>query len=416
MPRSRPGSGPAQGSGPALVPLALACALLALAALPLAPAPARAAAAPASGPLQTEVDRLVQEQRQALDLTSVERLLADAEQRAGPAAPRLDAAALRRLLGGGGLPWSPAQIARWLLGAFGQEVGASAGLLLELLLLGALAAVLDQLRLGAGEELAGLAQLAVHLVLFLIAAAQLTLLMQTVRSVVQGVHDWLLALLPVLMALLVGTANVVTASLVHPALLFVVTLLADVLDRLVLPLLFLSAVAGMVGRMSERFRLSGFAGFLRDLAVLALGLLFALFLGVVTVQGIGGAIADGTALRAAKFSAKAFIPVVGGMFSDAFELVLTSTLLLRNGLGLLGVIGVLLLAALPILKLVAVGLAFRFGQAVIEPWGAGSLAGTLGHLATSAVWFAVAAGTAVMAAILGLAILLGAANLSLLFR
>lgn len=415
MPDPRPGSAP----DPARRRLRRALAAAALLAAVLFPPPARAAAAPpAGGPggVQAEVQQLVQEQRQALDLTSVDRLLRQAEERAGPAAPRLDGQAVGRLLAGGGLPWSAAQVASWLVGAFGREVGASAGLLLELLLLGALSALLDQLRLGGGEEVAGLAQLAVQLVLFLVAAAQLTLLMQTVRTVVQDVHDWLLALLPVMMALLVGSANVVTASLVHPALLFVVTLLADALDRLVLPLLFLSAVAGMVGRMSERFRLTGFAGFLRDLAVLALGLLFALFLGVVTVQGIGGAIADGTALRAAKFSAKAFIPVVGGMFSDAFELVLTSTLLLRNGLGLLGVAGVLLVAALPIVKLVVVSLAFRFGQAVIEPWGGGPLAATLGHLSGTAVWFAVAAGTAVMAAILGLAVLLGAANLSLLFR
>ncbi|MDI3317447.1 MAG: stage III sporulation protein AE [Bacillota bacterium] len=397
---------------------------LALAALLWLGAPLRASApgvpappAPAgSDPARQEIGRLVQEQQQALDLTRVERLLAEAERRAGPSAPRLDGSALRQVLSGGGLPWQPADVARWLLSSLGREVVTATGLLLQLLLLGALAAVLQQLRVGGGEEVADLAQLAVHLVLFLIAAAQLTLLMQTVRSMVQDVHDWLLALLPVLMALLVGTANVATATLAHPALLFVVTLLADVLDRLVLPLLFLSAVVGMVGRMGERFQLTGFAGFLRELAVLALGLIFALFLGVVSVQGIGGAVADGAALRAAKFSAKAFIPVVGGMFSDAVELVLTSALLLRNGLGLVGMAGVFLVAALPILKLVAVSLALRFGQAVIEPWGAGALPGILGHLATSAVWFAVAAGTAALAAILGLGILLGSANLSLLFR
>ena len=45
-------------------------------------------------------------------------------------------------------------------------------------------------------------------------------------------------------------------------------------------------------------------------------------------------------MRTAKFLSGTFIPVVGGMFADAVEVVIGSALILKNAVGLLGVLAI----------------------------------------------------------------------------
>lgn len=52
-------------------------------------------------------------------------------------------------------------------------------------------------------------------------------------------------------------------------------------------------------------------------------------LGVISLQGTASAVADGVAIRTAKFVTGNFIPVVGRMFTDAADTVLTASLLLK---------------------------------------------------------------------------------------
>ena len=65
------------------------------------------------------------------------------------------------------------------------------------------------------------------------------------------------------------------------------------------------------------------------------------FLSVVSIQGTATAVADGVAIKTAKFVTGNFIPVVGRMFTDAADTVISASVILKNTIGLAGV-GILL--------------------------------------------------------------------------
>src|SRR5690606_42087626 len=91
-------------------------------------------------------------------------------------------------------------------------------------------------------------------------------------------------------------------------------------------------VGGAVHGVAE-FPLSRLSGLLPHGALTVLGLGFTVFLGVMVIRGAIAPVADGVALRAAKFLAGTFIPVVGGMMADAVEVVVGGSLLVKNALG-----------------------------------------------------------------------------------
>jgi stage III sporulation protein AE len=102
---------------------------------------------------------------------------------------------------------------------------------------------------------------------------------------------------------------------------------------------------------------------------------------VTIVNGAAAAVADGVALRTGKFTAKAFIPVVGGMFSDAFETVAGAALVLNNSIGLFGAIAIVVSCLFPIIKLFVITLIYRGTAALLQPLGEDAVSDTLDIMA-----------------------------------
>jgi len=71
---------------------------------------------------------------------------------------------------------------------------------------------------------------------------------------------------------------------------------------------------------------------------------------------------------------------VGGLFSDVFETVAGCSALLKNGVGLAGLVGIFLLCAMPAIKVLVVVLIYRLAAAVVQPLGANPVSEALGSL------------------------------------
>src|SRR5690625_3625068 len=106
----------------------------------------------------------------------------------------------------------------------------------------------------------------------------------------------------------------------------------------VLPLLYLSALLKIVSTLSENYKVTHLANLFKQISMGVLGLFLTVFLGVVSVQGTVSAVQDGVAMKTAKFVTGNFIPVVGRTFTDAADTILSASLLLKNTIGVLGLI------------------------------------------------------------------------------
>lgn len=362
------------------------------------------------------VNDLARRQAESLDTGRVGNLLEDLNRETGPYLPplRLDRA-WRPGETGKGL--TPGSLASGLVRMLMREVVANVGLLAKLVVLAALASVLYHLQSALGDAtVARAAYGAVFLALVGLALASFYLAVQVAQGAVERLTTFMLAVLPLLITLLAGSGALVSAGFFHPFVVAVVHFTGLLVSHWVFPLLFLAAVLYAVTGFSEHVQLTGLAGLLRQAGMVALGLGLAAFLGVMTVQGAAAAVGDGASMRAVKFLAKAFVPGVGGMFSDAAELVATSSLLLRNGVGVVGLLAVLFIAVMPIVKLISLVLVYRLAAAAVQPVGVEGLGACLEGLAGNLVLVTVAVGAVAVMFFLALGALVGAGNAALMFR
>lgn len=374
-----------------------------------------AAAAPADG--EESAAALAEDQARSLDTGRLDTLLGELNRDAAPYLPPLNRDNLFRFLRGEGNPWQLGDLVRGLARYFFREVAGSLHLLGKLVVLAVLAAVLFNLQASLNETgVARVAYAAVLLALVGLALASFHLGLEAAQGAVERLVTFMQSILPVLIATLAASGSVVSAGLFHPFVLMAVHLGSLLVLKWVFPLIFLAAVVEVVTSLSENVKLSGMARLLRQGGMVALGLGFCLFLGAITIYGAAGSVSDGVTLRTAKFLAKSFIPMVGGMFADAAELVASSSILLRNGIGLLGLIAVSTMVALPLLKLISLVFVYRLAAAAVQPIAGPGIVSCLDGLAGSLLLICVAVGTVAVMFFLAIAVLVGAGNAAVMFR
>ncbi len=378
-------------------------------------AAAQVTGAPGGAAAQDEVSRLLADQVARLDLGEVESYLQEVDRELRGDLAGFSLAGLLASLRRGEVEFDPGALFRALARCFFRELLAHTTLLGKLLVLGAVLAVLEQLQ-GAFEKssVARLAQAVGVLGVFLVALAAFTRALELGKAAVANMVGFMHAILPVTGTLTVALGGASAVALTHPVILVALNFLGRLLDSVVFPLIFAGAVLGITAQVSERVQVSRFATLLRDATVILLGLFLTLFVGVLAVRGVAGAVADSVGLRAAKFLTGSFVPVVGKIMADAVEAVMGCSLFLKNAIGALGALALLFICGLPVLKMLAVAFVYRLAAAVLEPLGARQLGESLqilgGYLFLA---FAAVAGVGLMFFI-SLALVVGLGNMVVL--
>jgi stage III sporulation protein AE len=141
-----------------------------------------------------------------------------------------------------------------------------------------------------------------------------------------------------------------------------------------------------------------------------------LFTGLLAVQGVSGGIADGLGLRTAKFAVGNFVPLVGKMFADSVDVIFGASLILKNAVGIFGMVTVATVCLVPLIKLLVLAFLMKAGGALIQPMGEERLASCLTQLGTHILLlFAVTLSVALIF-FLTITIIVGVGSMSVMMR
>ena len=92
-------------------------------------------------------------------------------------------------------------------------------------------------------------------------------------------------------------------------------------------------------------------------------------LGLISIQGIYVTSFDKFTVKSAKFAVGSFIPVIGNFVSDSVDILLSSSLLIKNIFGSIGLILLIGICLVPIIKIFSIIIVYKIGAAIVEPIG-----------------------------------------------
>ncbi len=176
-------------------------------------------------------------------------------------------------------------------------------------------------------------------------------LVVTAAETVDQISTYGKLLLPVMTAALAAQGGGTTSAALYTATVAFDALLTGLISAVLIPMVYvylvLSVVHGVVGDQTMKR--------MRDLVKSVMtwsikGLLY-VFTGYISITGIVSGTTDQSLLKAAKMTISGAVPVVGSILSDASEALLVSAGLVKNTVGIGGMLVVIAIAIVPFLQI-----------------------------------------------------------------
>ncbi|WML45253.1 stage III sporulation protein AE [Neobacillus sp. PS3-40] len=256
----------------------------------------------------------------------------------------------------------------------------------------------------------------VFMVLVILALNSFHIAINYTNEAIGSMISFVLALVPLLLALVAASGGIVSAAFFHPVILFLMNTSGLLIQYVVLPLLFLAALLSIVSTMSENYKVTQLAQLLRNWSIGLMGLFLTIFLGVISVQGASSAITDGVTIKTAKFITGNFIPVIGRVFTDATDTVVSASVLLKNSVGIAGVAILLIIVAFPAIKILMIAFIYKFAAAILQPLGGGPIIACLDIISKSIIYVFAALGIVSLMFFLSITVIVAAGNLTMMMR
>ena len=158
-------------------------------------------------------------------------------------------------------------------------------------------------------------------------------------------------LVPLLISLMMYTGSIATSTVLEPITLFLINFVGNLIQTIIIPLVLVATSLVVISKISDQVQVDKLAKFLKSGIVWFLGIVLTIFVGVISLEGTLSSSVDGITSKTTKAVVSSAIPVVGKILGDAVDTVLGCGIILKNAVGIIGVIVIIGICIIPILKL-----------------------------------------------------------------
>lgn len=158
-------------------------------------------------------------------------------------------------------------------------------------------------------------------------------------------------LFPSVTAACSASGNPVSGTMLAAASLGITSVVMSILKSIFFPAIYIYCAAITVNSLAENELVKKSADFIKFALTESMKWLVFLYLGY---SGISTAItisADASATKTAKLAISGAIPVIGGIVSDAAGVVLSGAALIKNAIGIIGIVSVAAICVLPFVRI-----------------------------------------------------------------
>lgn len=255
-----------------------------------------------------------------------------------------------------------------------------------------------------------------YLVIVTLVTDSFTAVVDITRDSIEEIISFMNLLIPLLSTLMLTTGCITTTGIVQPAILFMISFIGNFISNFIIPILLISITLGIVSNISDKIQISRLSKFLKSSIVWILGIVLTVFVCSLSIEGTLSSSVDGMTAKTAKAAVSNFIPVVGKILGDSVDSIIGCANILKNAVGVIGVIIVLGIVVVPILKLGILWISFYVLSGVCEIVADEKIVKLIGQISDSyKILLAILFSVSVMF-IIGITIVLKITNSALMYR
>ena len=250
-----------------------------------------------------------------------------------------------------------------------------------------------------------------------------TIIMMNFSDIVQVVKDtcnnlvgFMNILIPLLISLMIYTGSITTSGILEPIILFLINFIGNIIQTIIIPIVLIFTSLIVISKISDNVQIDKLSKFLKSGVVWFFGIILTVFVGVISLEGTLSSSVDGITAKTTKAVVSSAVPVVGKILGDAVDTVLGCGIILKNAVGLIGVIVVIGICIIPILKLGILTIAYKLMSAICEPIADKNITSLLDQIGdVYKIFLAILCSVSVML-IVGTALVVKISNTGMMYR
>lgn len=205
-----------------------------------------------------------------------------------------------------------------------------------------------------------------YLLLFTILATSFITASSIAVATLSSIFNFMKVLIPTYIISISFSSGVTSAQMYYQSSLFLISFIDLTLLKIVVPMINIHFIITIANNLSKEDMLSKLSELLSDGVKWILKTLLAVVIGLNATQGLISPVADALKKSGLIKTAEA-IPGVGDILSGVAESVIGAGVLLKNAIGVAGVVVIAVICAVPLIKLGIITLVYKVSGAVVQP-------------------------------------------------
>lgn len=260
------------------------------------------------------------------------------------------------------------KISKNIIKILGKEVNTSLKTLISILVIivihGILKSVTDNLE---NKNISQIIYFVQYILIVTLMMSNFTDIIKLVQDTSNDMVGFINLLMPLLLTLMMYTGSITTSSILEPLIIFAINLIGNLIKDILLPIMLIIAVFSIISKISDKIQIEKLSKLLKSGVTWSLGVILTIFVSVVSLEGTLSSSVDGITAKTAKTAVSSVIPVVGKILGDVVDSVLGCGVILKNAVGIVGVIVVINICISPIVKISSLCIMYSLASAIIQP-------------------------------------------------
>ena len=248
---------------------------------------------------------------------------------------------------------------------FFKEVKTVLSLAFSIIVIGIICSLFKNIQSSFSSE--GISQVAFFAILIILLTKTFLVSLSLAKDVIIQVTTFMDKVLPILVVMLAAAGGLTQAATMDPIVLGTTIIIPKIYLNIILPLILITFVLQFTNNISTEPKISNLCSLVKSSVLWIQGLILTVYIGLLTVRGITASTIDAVTLKTAKFTIDNFIPIVGKTFSDAIASVAGYSLIIKNAIGSVGLLVLILIILYPIIKIFLSSIILKISSSLLEP-------------------------------------------------
>ena len=249
-----------------------------------------------------------------------------------------------------------------------KEVKTVLSMCITIVVIGIICSLIKNLQSAfSSDSISEIAFYACYALMIIVLTRTFIISLDLAKDIITEISGFMSKLLPILVVMLGVAGGFTESATMDPIVLGTTIIIPKIYLNIILPLILITFVLQFTNNISTEPKISNLCSLVKSSVLWIQGLILTVYIGLLTVRGITASTIDAVTLKTAKFTIDNFIPIVGKTFSDAIASVAGYSLIIKNAIGSVGLLVLILIILYPIIKIFLSSIILKISSSLLEP-------------------------------------------------